>query len=100
VQEARTLKLCRLVTADQGGRGGLFRFVLRSLDRDVGGPGLPRGIENVFNFNIGFQDLEKVKVSKKRKLETKFDESEQNFTEGKVLMQCVNVSFMIKNFEK
>jgi len=39
-------------------------------------------------------------------MENKFEASEQNFTEGKVLhylcsvMQCVKLSFMIKNFKK
>jgi len=39
-------------------------------------------------------------------LEKKSEESEQNFTEGKALqylcsvMQCVKLSFTIKNFEK
>jgi len=33
-------------------------------------------------------------------MEKKSQVSEQNFSEGKALMQCVKLSFMIKNFEK
>ena len=80
----------------------------------------PRGIddiENVLNFKIGFQDLEKVlnlakmyirywksmAILNSKKIS---EESEQNFTEGEALhflcsvMQCVKLSFMIKDFEK